>query len=47
MMLITDIYTKPNTCSDKSPLVIGVAVAVVIVLLGNGANYIIRKTNTT
>lgn len=45
IMLIVDIYTEPHTCSDKSPIVIGVVVAVVIVLLGSVANYIIWKTN--
>lgn len=44
-MLIADIYTVPHTCSDKSPIVVGVVVAVVIVLLGSVANYIIWKTN--
>lgn len=43
--LSPDIYTEPHTCSDKSPIVIGVVVAVVIVLLGSVANYIIWKTN--
>lgn len=44
-MWVSDIYTEPHSCSDIIPIVIGGVVAVVIVLLGSIANYVIWKRN--
>lgn len=44
-MWVSDTYTEPYSCSDIIPIVIGGVVAVVIVLLGSIANYVIWKRN--
>lgn len=44
-MWVSDIYIEPHSCSDIIPIVIGGVVAVVIVLLGSIANYVIWKRN--
>lgn len=44
-MWVSDIYIEPHSCCDIIPIVIGGVVAVVIVLLGSIANYVIWKRN--
>lgn len=43
-MWVSDTHIEPHSCSDIIP-VIGGVVAVVIVLLGSIANYVIWKRN--
>lgn len=44
-MWVSDTHIEPHSCSDIIPIVIGGVVAVVIVLLGSIANYVIWKRN--
>lgn len=44
-MWVSDTDIEPHSCCDIIPIVIGGVVAVVIVLLGSIANYVIWKRN--
>lgn len=44
-MWVSDTHIEPHSCTDIIPIVIGGVVAVVIVLLGSIANYVIWKRN--